>query len=60
VVSQHVTREKFAFIPHLGNYKINFTDDTLRERWNITDEEWNFIDSKIKAVDLINNRGGNE
>lgn len=48
VVSQHVTRDKFAFIPHLPVYDQKFTDDILRERWNITDEEWDFIDSKIK------------
>lgn len=60
VVSQNITRERFAFIPHLEKYDIEFTDDILRKRWNITDEEWAFIDSKIKAVELINNRGGNE
>jgi len=59
VVSQDVNREKFAFIPHLEKYDTQFTDDMLRERWSITDEEWAFIDSKIKAVDLINNRSGN-
>jgi len=60
VVSQNITRERFVFIPHLNEYDIVFTDDILRKRWNITDVEWSFIDSKIKAVDLINNRGGNE
>jgi len=60
VVSQNITRERFVFIPHLEKYDTEFTDDLLRERWNITEEEWAFIDSKIKAVELINNRGGNE
>ena len=60
VVSQDITRERFVFIPHLEKYNENFTDDILRERWNITDGEWDFIDSRIKSVDLINNRGGNE
>jgi site-specific DNA-methyltransferase (adenine-specific) len=60
VVSQDITRERFVFIPYLEKYDTEFTDDILRERWNITDEEWAFIDSKIKAVELINNRGGNE
>lgn len=50
VVSQHVTREKFEFIPHLGNYTKKYSDDLLKERWNITEDEWNFIDSKIKDV----------
>ncbi|MFT4644707.1 MAG: site-specific DNA-methyltransferase (adenine-specific) [Planctomycetota bacterium] len=60
VVSQDVTREKFIFIPNLIAYDTNFSDDILRERWNITNEEWQFIDSKIKAVELINNRAKNE
>jgi site-specific DNA-methyltransferase (adenine-specific) len=49
VVSQHVTREKFVFIPYLDNYDIEYTDKILREKWDITDEEWEFIDSKIKT-----------
>lgn len=49
VVSQHVNREKFQFIPNL-EYDRHYTDEYLRERWEITDEEWAFIDSKIKAI----------
>jgi len=52
VVSQHVTKEKFIFVPDLGVYKGTYTDDLLRKRWAINDEEWEFIDSKIKATDL--------
>ena len=48
VVSQHVTRDKFIFIPDLGAYKGEYTDEMLRERWGITKKEWEFIDSKIK------------
>lgn len=50
VVSQHVTKEKFFFIPDLGNYEGNYTDKILCKRWGITDEEWSFIDSKIKNI----------
>jgi site-specific DNA-methyltransferase (adenine-specific) len=60
VVSQDITRERFVFIPYLDKYHEEYTDEVLRKRWNITDDEWDFIDSKIKAVELINNRGGNE
>ena len=56
VVSQHVNREKFMFIPHLPKYDQIFTDDILRKRWNISDVEWDFIDSKIKATNEINKR----
>lgn len=48
VVSQDIPRDKFIFIPHLPKYDQEFTDDILRKRWNITDDEWDFIDSKIK------------
>jgi site-specific DNA-methyltransferase (adenine-specific) len=60
VVSQDITREKFIFIPNLEKYNQDFTDEILRKRWDITDEEWDFIDSKIKATELINNKGKNE
>jgi len=50
VVSQHVTKDKFLFIPDLGKYEGEFTDKLLIERWGITNDEWNFIDSKIKNI----------
>ena len=51
VVSQHVTKEKFVFVPDLGGYNGVYTDALLRKRWAISDEEWKFIDSKIKAIE---------
>lgn len=50
VVSQDVTRSNFQFIPDLGKYEGEYTDKMLIERWGITDDEWNFIDSKIKNI----------
>ena len=50
VVSQHVTKEKFIFIPDLGKYEGTYTDEMLCKRWGITQDEWDFIDSKIKDV----------
>lgn len=50
VVSQDVTRNNFQFIPDLGKYQGEYTDEMLIERWGITDDEWNFIDSKIKNI----------
>ena len=55
VVSQHVTKDKFIFIPDLGKYEGVYTDEMLCKRWGITKEEWEFIDSKIKSVNDINN-----
>jgi len=53
VASQDVTRNCYRFVPSLGHYSGTYTDEILRERWNITDEEWEYIDSRIKAVDEI-------
>jgi len=50
VVSQHVTKDKFHFIPDLGKYEGEYTDKMLIKRWGITDAEWNFIDAKIKNI----------
>jgi site-specific DNA-methyltransferase (adenine-specific) len=47
VVSQDVLRNKFCFIPALNEYKEYFTDELLVKRWNITKEEWKYIDSRI-------------
>ena len=47
VISQHVTKQNFSFIPDLGKYSGEYTDETLLKRWGISKEEWEFIDSKI-------------
>lgn len=48
VVSQDVLRNKYCFVPDLGEYDRIYTDKYLCKRWNITEEEWNYIDSRIK------------
>lgn len=50
VISQHVTKKNFCFVPHLAKYEGEYTDAQLVQRWGISPEEWAFIDSKIKAV----------
>ena len=47
VISQDVTRENFRFIPALKKYENEISDDHLKKLWNITDEEWTLIDSRI-------------
>ena len=47
VVSQDVLRNKFCFVPALDKYDIEYTDEILCKRWNITEEEWKYIDSRI-------------
>lgn len=60
VVSQHVTKDKFYFIPDLGKYEGKYTDELLIKRWGITKVEWEYIDSKIKTIGLSNNEGDDE
>lgn len=55
VISQDVTRNNFQFIPDLGKYEGVYTDDMLCKKWGITEDEWEFIDSKIKDVGNIEN-----
>lgn len=47
VVSQDITKKNFCFVPNIGKYEGVFTDERLRHMWNISDEEWKIIDSKI-------------
>ncbi len=47
VISQHVTKQNFCFVPDLGKYEGEYTDEMLYKRWDINKEEWEFIDSKI-------------
>jgi len=52
VVSQHVTKDKFCFVPDIGKYEGEYSDEMLVKRWNISDEEWKYIDSRIKTNGL--------
>ncbi|MDY6392381.1 MAG: Eco57I restriction-modification methylase domain-containing protein [Bacilli bacterium] len=54
VVSQHVVRGNFKFIPDLAPYNEAFTDQTLKELWGISDEEMAYIESRITNI------GGNK
>ncbi len=50
VVSQDVTRKCFAFIPDLEKYEGTYTDKQLCKLWDITDGEWNYIDSRVRNI----------
>lgn len=47
VVSQDVTKKNFVFVPDLGEYNKHYTDDFLRRLWGITDNQWEYVNSKI-------------
>ena len=49
VISQDVTKQCFCFVPDLGKYEGEYTDLMLVKKWGLTNEEWQFIDSKISA-----------
>ena len=51
VVSQHVAKKNYCFVPDLGIYEGQYTDKMLRELWHITDDEWAFIDSRISGIE---------
>lgn len=50
VVSQHISTKSFCFVPELGKYSGCYTDAMLRLMWNITPEEYAYIDSKISDI----------
>ena len=50
VVSQHVSKKNFFFVPDLGQYIGTYTDSNLCQMWGINDDEWHFIDSKISSL----------
>lgn len=47
VVSQDITKDRFRFVPHLGKYDKEYTDEQLCKLWNIDATEWEYIDSRI-------------
>lgn len=47
VVSQDVTKKNYCFVPDLEVYDKTYTDKILKDMWEITDDEWNYIDSRI-------------
>lgn len=50
VVSQNITKKNFAFVPDVMDYSRPYSDHDLREIWDITDDEWEFIKSKIGEI----------
>jgi hypothetical protein len=50
VISQDVTQQCFRYVPLLEKYQGEYSDDILRKRWNVTDEQWGVIDSRIKLT----------
>lgn len=47
VVSQNITRGNFIFVPLITINDSHIDDAYLRKRWEISEAEWKYIDSKI-------------
>lgn len=50
VVSQNISKKNFCFIPDLGRYEGKYTDKYLCNCWGITDDEWEYIRTRIGEV----------
>ena len=50
VISQDVTRRNFMFVPDLKNYDRIYDDKYLVKKWNISEKEWEYIDSRITKI----------
>ena len=50
VVSQDVTKKNYCFVPDFKKYEGRYTDEMLRELWEISDEEWAYIDSRVSSA----------
>lgn len=48
LVSQNTSRKNFCFVPTFESYNINITDLFLKELWCLSDDEFNYINSKIR------------
>lgn len=55
VVSQNISKKNYCFIPDLGKYEGVYTDKYLCNIWGISDEEYEYIKSKIGEIGGDNN-----
>ena len=56
-ISQHPTSKTYSFVP-LQDFSKPWTDSELYEKYNLTDEEINFIESMIRPMDLGGDNNG--
>ena len=50
MISQDVTRRNFMFVPDLKNYDRIYDDKHLVKKWNISEKEWEYIDTRITKI----------
>jgi len=47
VISQDINKKNFIYVPDLKKYEGHYTDEYLCKEFDITDEEWSYINSRI-------------
>ena len=60
VVSQDVIKKNFCFVPDLGKYEGTYTDEMLCKMWKITDEEYEYIKSRIGEIGCASSQDDGE
>lgn len=55
--TQHATKQVYHYVP-LQDFSKPWTDSELYEKYNLTDEEINFIESMIRPMDLGGDNNG--
>lgn len=56
--SIHITKDKFCFVPYVG-FDTPWTDDALYERYGLTQEEIDYVETMIKPMDIGGEASGN-
>jgi site-specific DNA-methyltransferase (adenine-specific) len=51
LASQHINKEKFAWVPDIDDYSKPWTDEELYLMFDLNNEEIKYIESKIKKLD---------
>lgn len=57
LTSINISKDKFQFVP-LQDFSKPWTDSELYEKYNLADEEINFIESMIRPMDLGGENNG--
>lgn len=50
VITQHINKEKFAWVPDQLDYSAPWADAELYKKYNLSRQEMAYIESKIKAI----------
>ena len=49
-ITQHITQEKFAWVPDMGDYTLVYTDQDLYQHFGLTTKEIEHIENTIRAL----------